>query len=316
MGELIAISDLLGKNETGQTSQMTPTIGKNYSEVRRVTVSEVFEEGLKPEVTPYINCEFCNATLEATGLIADLPWGRRFIFREYQECQCDEAIEARKAAAEKKQQAEECRKKIEYCKQINRLKQDSQIGKRFMQRTFSTFNETEENREVVQTAKQYAEQFPGRLNDGVGLLFTGTYGTGKTHLAVAICHEVISQGHLPVFGTMISLLDRVKATFQESSLEAENEVFKKYTTCDLLVIDDLGKEKPTEWAVEKLYHIINARYEECLPIIVTTNYSLAKLTDRLTVKGDTETAEAIISRIHETLQPVYMTGSDYRKGDH
>ena len=69
--------------------------------------------------------------------------------------------------------------------------------------------------------------------------------------------------------------------------------------CDLLIIDDLGKEKVSEWTLEKLYYVINSRYEDCLPIVITTNYDPEKLVRRLTVKDNFETAEAIVSRICE-----------------
>jgi len=145
-------------------------------------------------------------------------------------------------------------------------------------------------------------------------LLTGTYGTGKTHLAAAICHELIKQGYQPIFGTMITLLGKIKATYSDDeSAETEERIINTYLNCDLLIIDDLGKEKVSEWTLEKLYYVINSRYEDCLPIVITTNYDPEKLVRRLTVKDNFETAEAIVSRICETCIGVKMNWADQRK---
>ena len=79
------------------------------------------------------------------------------------------------------------------------------------------------------------------------------------------------------------------------------------------MIDDLGKERATEWSVTILYRIINDRYEAMLPTIITTNYNSDVLTEKLTVKGDRETADAIVSRFIESSDCVTMAWKDYRK---
>ena len=80
---------------------------------------------------------------------------------------------------------------------------------------------------------------------------------------------------------MIDLLERIKRTYSATG-GSESDVLKIYKTVPLLVIDDIGKEPPTEWAISTVYNIINGRYEAYLPTIVTTNYDTEALIDRMT----------------------------------
>lgn len=78
------------------------------------------------------------------------------------------------------------------------------------------------------------------------------------------------------------------------------------------MLDDFGKENMTEWKLGVIYDIINARYENLMPILVTTNYSDEELISRMAVNGDRKTSEAIISRLHESCYLVEMNGKDFR----
>ena len=88
----------------------------------------------------------------------------------------------------------------------------------------------------------------------------GSYGTGKTHLASAIANRLLSLGIPVIAGTLSTLLDKIKRSWQDVKLN-EYEIMKAFFDCDLLIIDDLGKEKVTDWYLERLYSIINHRYE-------------------------------------------------------
>lgn len=284
------------------TERMTIEEAKKYT-----TITE--------EILPR-KCEFCGRKLLPTGLLVNVLGKYRWIHRygEYELCQCEGAKKKR----EEERRAEEERLKAEkeraYREKIEAMIRESRLGERFKTRTFENFVVNDKNREAYEVARKYATEFEKYKKQGLGLLFIGSYGTGKTHLAAAICHELIKQGYQPIFGTMITLLEKIKATYDdEYSRETEERIIRKYTDCDLLIIDDLGKERPTDWTLEKLYYVINTRYEKCLPIIITTNYNLEKLITRLTVKDNVETPEAIVSRIYEMCKGVYMDWEDYRK---
>lgn len=317
MGQLTSIAEILAGEKETQTCSMTQYSKNLYSEnpVKVITFTEAKEKGLKVDCKPFTECEYCGAKLEAKGLFVTLPWGSRWIKRGYELCQCDEAIEERKKEKAREEAHRKAMQEQAYREKVARMIKKSSLGKRFMSRTFDKYKTNDQNKEAFNIAYEYVRQFKERLKDGMGLLFIGSYGTGKTHLAAAICHELIKNNYQPVFGTMVTLLGDIRATFnQEQAVETEERLLRKYTKCDLLVIDDLGKEKPTEWAMEKLYSIINTRYEECLPVIITTNYSLEKLTERLAGRHNIETAEAIVSRIHEMCKGVLMNWDDYRRG--
>ena len=111
--------------------------------------------------------------------------------------------------------------------------------------------------------------------------------------------------------TMIDLLLKIKSSFNAyNDKMTEEQILKIYTDCALLVIDDLGKEKPTEWALQMIYSVIDRRYNALKPIIVTTNFTASELIKRF---GDSSIGNAIVDRLFEICQYVPIEGESYRK---
>lgn len=271
-----------------------------------------------------VPCEYCGKLRYTEGyfLLGKIMWN----LSGPKHCDCPEAMAAyekekaeREAKELAKQQAEADRKMRE---RVARIIGNSGMNTRFLRRTFDTFEVTKENQRAARVCKQYADTFrekmpskdtdPGRN----GLFITGPKGTGKTHLAAAIANQIMQEGTGVICMTMIDLLDRIKETFaQRRTGEAtEGDILTTYKEVPLLIIDDMGKEPPTEWAVSKIYAIINARYEAYLPTIVTTNYSDSELVRRLTPKdtGDQTTADATIDRLREMCAAIVTSGESWR----
>ena len=155
---------------------------------------------------------------------------------------------------------------------------------------------------------EYIASFAG--NGGAGLYIHGGVGAGKTHSASAMARLFAEAGYDVAFTTAKGMLERVKATFDEGGTEA---AVARYAKCDVLVLDDLGKEDATEWSVGTVFSVLDARYEDMRPTIVTSNYAPGALADRLARRGERVTAEAIASRISQTCRPVYLGGRDRRR---
>lgn len=189
----------------------------------------------------------------------------------------------------------------------------SKLGERFKTRTFENFKVNNQNENAYKLAKGFVNNFEKAKEKGLGIMFIGNYGVGKTHLACSIAIELINNGIPVIYGSSISLLGKIRETYESNINTNEWQLLDLYSNTDLLIIDDLGKEKPSEWVLEKLYYIINQRYENLKPVVITTNYNIDELINRLTTKNNSSTAEAIISRLNEMCTGVFVNDKDYRK---
>lgn len=135
-------------------------------------------------------------------------------------------------------------------------------------------------------AKSYAEDPRGWL------VIYGGFGTGKTHLAAAIVNYRLSLAEPAVFIVVPDLLDHLRSTFSPSSEVTYDELFETVRNIPLLVLDDLGAQTTTAWAQEKLYQIINHRYNRTLPTVITTNLSPDEIEPRLRSRiGDSQVTQ-------------------------
>ena len=146
-------------------------------------------------------------------------------------------------------------------------------------------------------AQQFAEHPDGWL------VFMGTYGTGKTHLAAAIGHFRAAMGDEPIFAVVPDLLDHLRATFSPTSSASYDSVFAQVRTARLLVLDDLGTQSATPWAREKLYQVLNYRYETRLPTVITTSSTLDEIDPRIRSRMLDER----VCRVFKIIVPPYKT---------
>ena len=144
------------------------------------------------------------------------------------------------------------------------------------------------------------------------LLLRGPIGSGKTHLAVATALEMIERFDSPVlFMVVPDLLDHLRSAFDPNISVGYDERFEQVKTASILILDDLGTENATPWAREKLFQIFNYRYNEQLPIIVTTNADLRPGSGRATASGAID--ERIRSRLLDQRNSyAELDAEDYR----
>ncbi len=133
------------------------------------------------------------------------------------------------------------------------------------------------------------------------LVLRGGYGSGKTHLAAAIANRTVEDGRVVLFVTVPDLLDHLRSAFSPLSDQSYDERFEAVRTAPLLILDDLGTEHGTPWALEKLFQLLNYRYMAQLPTVITTNQELEELDPRLRSR----LADMDLVRIITILAPDY-----------
>jgi DNA replication protein DnaC len=188
-------------------------------------------------------------------------------------------------------------------KQIERLFSISNLGERFENASFKAFKPRLGAEKVFRIARKYVEEFKDWGSDS--LLIWGEPGNGKTHIASAVANEVSAKGSIVVFQSVPELLERIRSTFNKNSKESEQEIMKALTTCDLLVLDDIGAEKLTDWVQDVIYRVIDGRYRKKLPTFYTSNLKPGELAEQLGFRT--------IDRITETSLMLENKATSYRR---
>jgi len=185
------------------------------------------------------------------------------------------------------------------------------IPRRYQHCTIANFTAYNESlKKAAAMAERLAQDFP---SVGRGLFFEGQPGVGKTHLAVAMLKQVIERtGARGIFYDTRDLLRLIRSTYDASTRTTELEILRPVMTADLLVLDDLGAEKTSEWVEETMNLIVNTRYNERRLTIFTSNYK--------DIPDDTDPNALLFrighrmrSRLHEMCDFEVLDGADYRE---
>jgi DNA replication protein DnaC len=173
-------------------------------------------------------------------------------------------------------------------------------------------------------ACKFVEEYP---LDNTGLLLIGSIGVGKTHLSVGIIKELIlSKGIASLFYDYRELLKEIQNSYNHSVKATELEVLRPVFETEVLVLDELGAVKPTEWVWDTVSLILNTRYNDSRTTIITTNYPDDAPRDSNTnsefaraqraARGETlgdRIGERMRSRLHEMCRTIKMEGADFRQ---
>lgn len=167
------------------------------------------------------------------------------------------------------------------------------IPPRYRLRTFDQYRiESAGQRQALSVVRGYARTFPERLEEGRNLVLTGSVGTGKTHLSVALLRWVIEQEALLCrYATAQAVSLRVRATYDKGAEETYQRVIADYVSPELLVLDEVGVQGRTDHERRIFYDVLNGRYEQMRPTVLVTNLAPAGLTDFL--------GERVMDRLQE-----------------
>jgi DNA replication protein DnaC len=159
-----------------------------------------------------------------------------------------------------------------------RVMERARIPKRYEHCDFESYStdvgETTQQTESLKKAKLLAQGFVRDYPGGAekGLLFMGPTGVGKTHLAVAALKELIQRGHAGLFCDYRELLKEIQASYNPASDSTEMGILEPIRTVEILVLDDLGASKPSDWVRDIVGIVLNARYNQNRTTLITTNY--------------------------------------------
>ena len=204
-----------------------------------------------------------------------------------------------KCQKEERERQEQRMKEEEQLLYVRRLKATGIQERHLQDWTFASATDTPS----IQMAKRYTENWKKVKAENLGLLLWGDVGTGKSFLAACIANALLEKG-VPVLMTNFSkILNQMGAMYSDERYR----YIASFNRFSLLIIDDLGIERNTEYALEQVYAVIDERYKTGLPLIITTNLTISQL------RNPEDVAHArIYSRVLEMCTPVHVPGHDRR----
>lgn len=194
----------------------------------------------------------------------------------------------------------EAEEKLQRAWRLRRRWENTGLPLRYRNRTFANWSPQSTSQSKVLAAVQtYAKALRAAYDDGRGLVLAGDVGTGKTHLAAALLHDIVKTGFDVEFVSVGDLFAAIKRGFGKGKAEFD---IGSLQDADFLILDDLGASRGTEWEVSVLHELLRYRYDKTLPTIVTTN--VTKLEDAVGIR--------IADRFAENMVRISIAGTSRR----
>lgn len=264
---------------------MLSTFPQNIKDVQMNEGDYIGEDGL-------IYCGKCNEKKQRKIPASDFTNWEEMVVRCICKCQIRE---------KKIQQEEE--EKIQKIERIERLKNSSLIDYKLREVRFNDFQKDSDNQKAYNLARRYVDRFDEMYKDNQGILLWGTVGTGKSFIAACIANELLDRMVPVIMTSFVKILQNIQGNPDE-----EKVFMNRLNDASLLIIDDLGTERNTDYALEKVYNIIDSRYRLGKPLILTTNMTVSEMQENTDIRY-----KRIYDRIFEMCFPVRISGKSWRQ---
>lgn len=201
------------------------------------------------------------------------------------------------------EEEEKRRQHEEEMRRIESLRASSLIESKFREANLKNFGETADNAKALVLAKKYIDNFQEMYEKNQGILFWGVVGTGKSYTAACIANELLNKRVAVVMTSFVKILQDIQGGQYD-----EKVYIDKLNAARLLIIDDLGTERNTDYALEKVYNVIDSRYRAGKPLILTTNMTLREMQETTDIRY-----KRIYDRIFEMCFPFHFVGQSWRE---
>ncbi|MBD5464130.1 MAG: ATP-binding protein [Lachnospiraceae bacterium] len=253
---------------------------------------------LRMEIGDYIGkdglvyCGKCRGKKQTILPASDFTKGKEMIVR----CLC-------KCQVEERRNQEEEEERRQAMKRIEMLRDSSLIDDNLKRVRLSTFQQNAYNQKAYALIEKYINAFDEMYKNRQGILFWGPVGTGKSYTAACIANELLDRSIPVIMTSFVKILQNIWGNQEEEKL-----IMNRLNDVSLLIIDDLGTERSTDYALEKVYNIIDSRYRAGKPLILTTNMTVNEMQENTDIRY-----KRIYDRIFEMCFPVRIAGRSWRE---
>lgn len=243
-----------------------------------------------------LTCGVCKRPRQKFIMVAaptDAEPERKMRMKVTTQCDCEVAKENAEKRLKEDQDAME---------KVMHLRKASLMDAKFKGATFDNFSVTKSNERNLKLCKRYATAFDTMLEKNQGLILWGNVGTGKSFAAACIANYLLDRGVPVIMTSLVKLLELI-----QGGEEKETDILARLNSAKLVIFDDLGAERNTDYALEKIYNIVDSRYRRQKPMIFTTNLAVAEMQEETDIRYS-----RIYDRVFEVCYPMQFIGQSWR----